>query len=215
MRYLLSIVCIFIFIGGCTSTHKYIPPQTDATYNNTIIIEKPKEEVWNNTLLSLKILRLNLDQINKPTGVIAASYKGDPEEYVDCGQVHLKVTGLTGGEQNYRYPGSKRDQQYKTRRAGVLIHVHRTMDVACSADISMESINNNKTKLKVIIKYYLTRNIAYMDDSGLTMDEFNNSISFNSGEKTQFPSVSSRDEGTICQPSGKLERLIMDMSKGM
>ncbi len=217
MRYLLSIVFIFVFIEGCTFKYDYIPPKNDATYNNTIIIEKPKEEVWSNILLSLKVLRLNLDQINKSTGVITASYKGDPEEYVDCGQVHTQVTDYVGGEQNYRFPGSKRDQQYKARASGILINVHRTMDLACSINISIESINNNQTKLKVMNQYHLTRNVAYVVDEGSltsTMGEKNHSISFKSGERAQFPILRS-DEGTICQPSGKLEKLIMDMSKGI
>jgi len=102
-------ILIFLVImpmAGCSSKFKYTPPTTQPVLNNSIVVNKSKDEVWKEIVPALGGAFFVINNLDKESGLINISYRGAPEKYVDCGHIHSYVKNLAG-ERTYDFPASK------------------------------------------------------------------------------------------------------------
>jgi hypothetical protein len=69
-------------------------------------VERSKDEVWNELVAGLGAQFFVINNMDKASGFINVSYSGDPEKYVDGGELYFQVENLRGPRE-YRFPGSK------------------------------------------------------------------------------------------------------------
>ena len=102
-----------LFLAGCAGKLDYVRPSTaPGSANNTKIIDKPREAVWNSSVPELGKQFFVINNLDKSSGLINVSYNGDPEKYIDCGRVTSYVKNARG-ERTYDFPASKANQQYE------------------------------------------------------------------------------------------------------
>jgi hypothetical protein len=148
-----------------------------------------------------------INNIDKDSGLINISYRGDPEKYLNCGEVYYSVSDF-GRKREYRFPGSRADQRYETRQGIHLIRGHRTMDLNGRMNIIFEEISNNRTRITVNIRYILTKTIIHRyADRRIMPATSKQTISFDSRQRKSFPGVK-----TTCQPTGLLEQGVLDLA---
>ncbi len=81
------LVSVFPFLAaGCAGKMDVIRPGS-YSMSNVKTIEKPREQVWNASVPELVKHFFVKNNLDKSSGLIKVSYRGDPEKYVDCGRV--------------------------------------------------------------------------------------------------------------------------------
>ena len=56
--------------------------------SNTITVNKSKEEVWKELIPQIGKNFFVINNLDKESGIINISYSGDPERYIDCGEIY-------------------------------------------------------------------------------------------------------------------------------
>ena len=110
------------FIVGCAGKLDYVRPivQPGAS-SNSKVIDKPRDAVWNASVPALGRQFFVINNLDKSSGLINVSYSGDPEKYVDCGQVSSYVKNLQGEARRFRPMGgaNRRSCCGRGRREGL------------------------------------------------------------------------------------------------
>ena len=198
------IVLIFSFIVGCAGKVEYTQPLSNYKVNNTLIINKQKDEVWKQVIKSLGNSFFIINNMDKESGFINVSYSGDPEKYIDCGQIYSYVKNAKG-ERIYRFAGSKSFMQYESFENGnVLVFHNRKMDLDGRVNIIISDIDSNSTLITINTKYVVTK-IIDMNAYGGMSKHMNDSISFTTNGRARFPNVE-----TECAATGVLETDILN-----
>jgi uncharacterized protein YceK len=197
---------VMLVMAGCASEYNYTPPTKTAALNNSIVVDKSKDEVWKEIVPALGKTFFVINNLDKESGLINISYSGDPEKYVDCGRIHSLVSNLAG-ERTYNFPASKAHQQYELLNNTVLWNIVRKMDLDGRMNIIVEELGPKQTKITANARYVLTRSVTQTGYQGYPATA-TDTISFNSGQRGQF------SQGTICQCSGKFEEEVLSLLVG-
>ena len=193
-------------LTGCAGKVDYISPTTPTANNNSKIVSKPRDEVWNTVVPALGKQFFVINNLDKSSGLINVSYSGDPEKYVDCGSVSSYVKNARG-ERRYAFPAASKAQNYEVMQGGMLYQVSRKMDVEGRVNLIFEDMGNNKTKVTANTRYLVKRGITTMQPGGPT-GHSSDSISFNSGGSSSFPAAAD-GRATECVSTGALEAAIL------
>lgn len=208
--FLLGLCFIIAFNVLGKGKYDYIPPTSTppSTENNYFIANTGKDEVWNKIifLLNSKFIPINIAQ--KDIGMINFNLIGDPEEYLDCGQISSFVKNLRG-PRTYNFPASRAHQQYEVMVKTDYYLMTRSMELQESVNLIVEVVDADHTKISVNIRYIVTKTVYGMDVLGHD-NISSDACSFTSGQIGQFQ-FTSVDLCTTCQPNGKLEKKILDM----
>lgn len=205
-----GIVLLAIVITGCAGRLDYIRPATNAHVENSEIIDKPREAVWNAAVPALGKQFFVINNLDKSSGLINLSYTGDPEAYVDCGRVVSYVKNLRG-ERTYDFAGAKAEQSYEVMNGSGLFAIQRTMSLEGRVNVVFEEMGPDRTRVTVNTRYVLSRVLQIQETGGGSQNR-NDSISFNSGSGASFPA--SRDgRATECVATGKLEHELLSLIK--
>ncbi|MFZ0050306.1 MAG: hypothetical protein WAK96_00895, partial [Desulfobaccales bacterium] len=89
-------VTMILILSGCAGKLDYAAPSPTSTINNSIIVDKSKDEVWKTIVPALGKKFFVINNLDKESGIINVSYKGDPEQYVDCGRITSYVANARG-----------------------------------------------------------------------------------------------------------------------
>jgi len=198
---LLMIICILI---GCAGKVDYSRPISPIGAENSVTLNKSKAEVWKKIVPALGKQFFVINNLDKDSGIINVSYKGDPEKYVDCGQLTVKNAS---GEITYDFPASKAYQEYEDRNEYGLFRIKRTMDLDGRMNIIVEEIAPNKTRVTVNTRYMLTKKSDVFDVQGRSR-VITDSMSFNSGQQGTF---ASGKKSVTCQCNGNLEKEVLSL----
>lgn len=203
------------FFAGCSHTLKYSRPTSRYDIQNSITIEKSKDQVWSNLIPALSKTFFIINNLDKESGLINVSYSGEPEQFVDCGEIYSFIQNLAG-ERSYRFPAATAYKEYEIWNEQFLrpVPVKRKMHLDGRINIVIQEIAPNKTQVSAYAKYVIDRDFSTLVphyagySSYSTWENFSDSISFNTGETGVFKSGS-----TECKCNGKLERTILDLLK--
>jgi hypothetical protein len=201
-------VILTLVVAGCAGKLDYIRPTADPRVENSKIIEKPRDVVWNSAVPALGKQFFVINNLDKSSGFINLSYMGDPEAYVDCGRV-LSYVKNARGERTYDFPGAKAEQTYELMNEAGLFFIQRKMSLEGRINLVFEETDPNRTRVSANTRYVVSRSLLVQGASGGSQSG-NDSISFNSGSGASFPAT--RDgRATECVSTGKLERDILSL----
>lgn len=196
-------IAVCLLTAGCASTTKYTPPIHEVNLRpNAVRIQAPRDEVWARAVPRLGKQFFVINNLDKSSGLINVSYSGDPEKYVDCGEINTRFSTIQG-DQAYVFPASRGKQRFKLQHpiAG-LIDVERTMDLDGRVNLIFEEVGPSETTVTATAKYVLTKTLRANAPNGFMRD----TISFNSGGSDTFPG---EDGGTRCVATGEFEREVL------
>jgi len=151
----LFVLGLAVFIVGCAGKVDYIPPSTIPRADNSKIINKPREVVWNVAVPALGKQFFVINNLDKSSGLMNLSYSGDPENYIDCGRVISYVKNVRG-ERTYDFPGAKAEQTYEVMRQPDLFVVRRKMSLEGRINLVFEDAGPDQTKVSVNTRYVVT-----------------------------------------------------------
>ncbi len=197
------------FFAACAGRFQYFPPTTNPLPHNSVTISMSKDEFWKRIIPALGKSFFVINNLDKDSGIINVSYSGDPEKYVDCGQVNSYVKNARG-ERVYDFPAARAHQTYEVmdmEHGGGLFFIERRMNLEGRINIIIEEISSKTCQITVNTKYVLTKSITARNVQGASSN-FSDTISFVSGQQARFPGSGSFS-GTLCQPNGKLEQEIL------
>ena len=186
-------------LGGCGSPRPpaldYLPPSGNPPATPSAVVRQPPWLVWSSILDHLEQRGLSVGELAEATGEMVVRYAGDPEPYVDCGWI---VTYRK--DELERTPAASAEASFLRRRNGEVVTLERDLRLDARMSVLVEP-DGEAAVVRTESVYALTKTIApEATDEALHAE----TISFRSGESGAFSS------GTTCQPTGDLERLVLD-----
>jgi hypothetical protein len=192
-------VVLAVSLGGCSSprppTLDYLPPSGNPAAKRSAVVRQPPWLVWSSILDHLEQRGLPAGELDEATGEMVVQYAGDPEPYVDCGW----IVAYRKDELD-RTPAAIAEASFLRRHGGEVVTVERDLRLDARMSVLVEP-DGEAAVVRTESVYALTKTIApQATDEALHAE----TISFRSGESGAFSS------GTTCQPTGDLERLVLD-----
>jgi len=208
MRVLISALAVAV-LSGCAGKVDYIRPSVQVTQGqNTKTINRPREAVWATSVPALGKQFFVINNLDKSSGLINLSYSGDPEKYIDCGRITSFVKNAQG-ERTYDFPGAKSQQNYEIMNPNAgLFFIDRRMNLEGRVNLIFEEVDANTTRVTANTRYVVNRSQTIRSAAGGFPQNFNDSISFNSGSSAPFPS-NQRGEFAECAARGILEQEVL------
>lgn len=198
-------ILISFFICGCASSKfTYTPLKENPTIQNSIIVNQSKNVVWKKLIQGLGTNFFVINNLDKESGLINVSYSGDPELYVDGGEIHYYFSNARG-ERNYTFPASRKFAQYETMVNGKYAALTRNLSLEGRINILVNEIDSLQTSVTVNTKYILTLDIMGQDAVGNPFLPYSEVFSFNTGESIK------NKGGAEFRSSGILENSILHL----
>lgn len=175
-------------------------------------MDRPRDAVWSALLPELGKLFFVINNIDKSSGLLNISYTGDPERYIDCGQI-ISYVENSRGKRIYDFPGAKASKSYEILNPGVgLFTIDRRMNLEGRVNIILEEISPSSTRVSVNSRYLLTRTQIVQEAAQRMPLSQTDVIQLNTGASASFPSAF-QEQVTVCVPTGALEREILSVIK--
>jgi hypothetical protein len=208
--YILSAVSVV----GCAGKLEYVRPTTSqAGSQNAVIIEKPRDVVWNTSVPRLGKQFFVINNLDKSSGLINVSYTGDPEQYIDCGRIKSFVQNAAG-TRNYDFPAARAQQNYEVLDPAVgLFNIERRMSLDGRVNLIFEEMGPKQTRATANTRYVVTRQVTTVNTANGFPTSSTDTISFNSGGSASLP-ANGKGVQVECVSTGKLERDILDAVNG-
>ncbi|SRR6266545_4413266 len=213
VMFLVPRLALTLSCAGCLSGNlQYTPPQSAApSAPNSLTVDKSLDTVWKELVPALGSRFFVINNLDKESGLINVSYSGNPESYVDCGQIESWVDNARG-KRTYNMPGAS-SQSYEFKGSdGMLYFGERKMSLEGRMNLILESLSPTQTRITVNTRYVVSRNLqARRVDLGMP-NSTADSIAFNAGQRAEFPQRGATKPLT-CQPTWKLETDVLDLVK--
>jgi hypothetical protein len=161
-------------------------------------VGQPAGLIWNQLLDRLIQSPLQIDLADPERGIIVARYSGDPEPYVTCGWILLK----RGGEVE-QVPANG-EASFERMMQGRGLEVSRDMRLDARLVVEVDPAGD-EAAVDTTANYVLTKTVVAADRSGRQRGRTQDVVSFSAGGRGAF------SKGTICQPTGALERTVLDI----
>jgi hypothetical protein len=190
-----------MLLAGCAGKISYTPPASTASANNTALIDAPIDTVWAAAVPKLSKQFFVINNLDKASGLINVSYTGDPEKYVDCGQISSYVNNLHGAR-TYVFPAASAFKAYEVLVNGQYAQINRKMELEGRVNLIFEAVNKNQTRVSAHTKYVVTKTITSPNFAGTDK----NSVDFNTGGSGMFAGPT---PATVCRATGALEQEIL------
>ncbi len=204
MRLILLFSCIIMLSGCLSGGVNYVKPiQPEKLPTNSAVVSKSKDVVWKELVPEIGKTFWVINNIDKDSGLINISYSGDPELYVNCGEIHSTVNNARG-ERVYNFQASKAYQQYEIADGYILVFAERKMNLEGRVNIIVQEISPGQTQFTINPKFVLTKLLNLRNTAGGVRVD-NDTISFSSGQVGRFVG------GTECISNGQLEASILGM----
>jgi hypothetical protein len=186
-------------LGGCAAprspTLDYLPPSGPPATARSAVVRQQPWLVWGNILDRLQQQGFAVSEADETTGELVVRYQGDPQPYVDCGWI------VAHRERELeRTAAAAAAATFLRRRQGQLVSVERDLELDARMTVQVEP-DGEAAVVRTESLYGLTKTVAPAAADEVLHSE---RIGFRSGESATFSS------GTVCQPNGELERLVLD-----
>ena len=212
MKIIASLLAI-AFISGCAWKSPDVRLNTASSPSaNYKVIDKPREAVWDASVPELGKQFFAVNNLDKSSGLINISYSGDPEKFIDCGNITSYVKN-TQGERTYDFPGARAQETYEIMKGDVLFRIDRKMSVGARVNLVFEEINPNQTKVTAKTFYVVQKNVTARRADNNFSQSWSDSISFKTGGSSPLPNDGNSAAATVCMANGELEREILSAIK--
>lgn len=210
MKNLNLLVMLSVFtLSGCGGKVEYVRPTSDPKVQNTKLVPKSREAVWNKTIPALGKQFFVINNLDKSSGLVNLSYSGDPEKYVDCGNITSYVSNVRG-ERTYNFPGARAAVQYEVMDKAGLFIIDRKMSLEGRMNLIFEDAGSNQTRVTASTRYVLTRFQRWQSAGGEPPQERTDTMSFNTGQIGSLP-VSNSAQAVECVSTGRLEAEVLSL----
>ncbi len=201
-RYTIGLGVIALALGGCATARPpeigYLAPTgVPPTARSAVIAQQP-ELVMGNLVDRLQQENFKITHLDEQAGDVVVLYSGDPKPYVDCGWI---VTYRTKGLD--RIPAATESSTFD--------HMVDKREYELKRDLRLDGRmvirfdrEGPETVVSPATTYVLTKTVDVLATDGVERGQSRETISFATGESGTF------SKGTICQPNGKLERVVLD-----
>jgi hypothetical protein len=193
-----------LVISGCSGRFEYVGPVDTAAPATSAIVDRTAHEVWRAISSALDGSAFDIVGADRESGVLTIVYSGDPERYVDCGQLTSSVTNLRG-TRTYRFPAASAWAEYELMTGKEILVVARRMTVEIRAIATVSRVEARRTRVSLSTRYTLTRTLTIRDalDREHTASD---AIQFGAERGASFP-------GRIaCRATGALEAAMLSAS---
>jgi len=200
-------------LAGCAGKFDYVRPSTPLAPNtNTIVIEKPRNDVWDASVPQLGKQFFVINNLDRSSGLMNISYTGDPEKYIDCGRLTSYVKNARG-ERTYDFAGAKAQQTYEILEPGTgLFFIDRRMSLEGRVNLIFETVGPATTRVTANTRYVVTRSTTVRSAANNLQQSNNHSITFGSDASASFPPANN-GQAVECVANGSLEREILSAIK--
>ena len=194
-------------VTGC-SQMTYSPPTVPAKTSNSITIAQPRDAFWPAFTAALKAGPYPVKNVDDDKGVINLSYSGDPEKFLDCGE----IAGQSYGQAS-QSPAARANQTFQVILTTFSVYtLTRQLSLDSNVDVSVKAIDPQRTTVAVNTGYVLNRKTA------LKVDEYEirgvaDSIAFNGDGAGVFEKVFPDDEPPTCRSRGVMEKEILAIAE--
>ncbi|KXW57114.1 hypothetical protein FEMY_23700 [Ferrovum myxofaciens] len=207
IRLLISALTV-LTLTGCAGSVDYVQPNLDKKVSNEKIINLSRDQVWNSTIPALSKKFFVINNLDKSSGLINISYSGDPEKYIDCGQISSHLPNIHGDRID-TFPAAISNKRLQVMVNGHLINEVRKVELNGKVSLSFEELSPSKTKVTVNTHYIVRRQITFYSPSSGVPISNTDTIEFNSDSLASFPAVND-GRATECVGTGLLENEILN-----
>lgn len=206
MKIVLLSLAALSLVGCATTNANYVEPTTKVTSGFTKKIAKPKDEVWDSSIVQLGQRFFVINNLEKASGLLSVSYSGRPESFTDCGIVTVENKGA----EPLTLPAATADVTYQRMMPSppygimVPVQVHRQMRLAGRMNIMFQTVDNNETLVTIATRYVMTRSSSANGLRASTDD-----ATFNGNEVGAFP-IADGNPTIKCVATGDLERQVLE-----
>lgn len=188
---------------GCANRQpieiRYLEPAAGPATTAEVLVRQPSPYIWQQLLDRLQQSSFEVTRADGPAGLIVATYHGDPEPYVDCGLILA-----FGPDDVSKTSGAVRESSFDLSRNGQAATFKRTLDLDTRMVVQVRPADED-TVVSVDATYVLTK-IGELDRRSRSAPNSSLEVmSFTTGKRGKF------SKGTVCQPSGQLEALVLDI----
>jgi len=199
MIYLLA--CLALVLCSCGGI-SYTPPKVPTTIaSNSAIVDQPRETFWRAFIPTLSTQFFVINNLDKETGLINLSFGGDPQQFIDCGQVVLRNYWQTD-----EFPGALPNRKYDFQNGYGVYWASRQLSLDGRMNVIVQEIDPQKSSVTVNARY--NRRIA-IGSGGYTFSNTADSVAFNYGEYGNF----GEPHPFSCRANGALEQSILAIAK--
>jgi hypothetical protein len=199
-------ITILLTTGCLSHHHDYTLPLKQPPMENSIVINKSKDQVWKGIIPVLGGSFYVINNVDKDSGLINVSFSADPGKYIDCGKVHYDITNARG-RRDYDFPGSISETRYEDYHPSVgILNVYRKMQLEGRVNFIVQELSAQSTRITANVKYVLTKSFQGVDMAG-RQSSTSDSISFAYNQREQFPGGAP----TTCQSNGVFEKDLLDL----
>ncbi|MGQ2996313.1 MULTISPECIES: hypothetical protein [unclassified Variovorax] len=193
-------------LAGCAGKLDYIRPPALGAAENSKIINKPRQAVWDAAVPQLGKEFFVINNLDKSSGLINISYTGDPEKYIDCGRIVSYVKNARG-ERTYDFAASKQQMTYEVMTSN-LFFLNRQMNLEGRVNLIFEEVGPDQTRVSANTRYVVKRDLTVRDVREKSQSR-SDVVNFNTNTSASFPPSNEFGDTATCQASGVLEREIL------
>ncbi|WP_390348621.1 hypothetical protein ACFJIS_13725 [Variovorax boronicumulans] len=191
-------------IAGCAGKLDYVRPTTPTSVENTKVINKSRQAVWDAAVPQLGKEFFVINNLDKSSGLINISYSGDPEKYVDCGRIVSYVKNARG-ERTYDFPAARQQMDYEIMTSN-LFFLSRQMNLDGRVNLIFEEIGPEQTRVSANTRYALRLEQTTRDVHGRSVNNGATNVAFNTNTSASFPRADNSNEPVSCRSTGQLEK---------
>lgn len=157
----------------------------------------PPERLWDEVLGELQRAGLTIELLDEREGVLVATYQGDPSTFVDCGLITAQPA-RSGPTRSVEAANAK--AAFRRARGSEPVLVQRSLTLQARLVVRLAEAAG-QTRVRSDATYVVSKHLTVTGDDGGPPEKLVETIAFPSGGRGTFA------KGTICQPTGALERL--------
>lgn len=195
-RFFTMLGCLGL-LAACSGRFEYVRPVSIEIPAQSRVVTKTMDDVWR--LASAGPIRegFAVTRVDKNAGIIAVTYSGDPERYVDCGHITSYVKNVRG-ERIYRFPAATAATDYELMTGREIVSIARQMVLDAQIAVTAIPIGSQAARVSASAGYVLSRTMHIRDTQG-GVQMASDHIRFTSDQEGSFPG------GVACRASGQLE----------
>jgi len=176
----------------------YLAPTGLPPASGSSLVELEPDLVVGNVVDRLQQSAFTVTHLDEQAGHVVVVYSGDPEPYVNCGWIVAYETG-----QLQRIPAASATASFDQAVEQDLLELNRQLRLDGRMIVDLEPEGRN-TVVSTDTTYVLTKIVDAAGPNGGSRGQTRETISFKTGESAKF------SKGTLCQPNGSFERVVLD-----
>jgi hypothetical protein len=148
-----------------------------------------------------------INTIDRASGLINLTFRGRPDDHLECGRVMSRVKNLAG-TRTYDFPAATAHREFEVLDGSGLHKVNWTMTLEGRINLVLEALAPRQTRATTSAQYTVVRTLAVATHGGSPAPPRSHTISFLTGGQGTFPAEGGV-EGVTCRPSGALEQELL------